>query len=107
MVNYPDLKVLNPNQPASRGDIAAFVHQALVAQGRIEPLRGEVMAVIIRLLEAIATIADYTCDRKDRAVLLRHAAAIKRDSYENVSDKLDKPDIDEQYLVVEKSLRSG
>ncbi|WP_342669334.1 DUF2254 domain-containing protein [Chroococcidiopsis thermalis] len=65
------------------------------------------VAVIIRLLEAIATIADYTCDRKDRAVLLRHAAAIKRDSYENVSDKLDKQDIDEQYLVVEKSLRSG
>ncbi|PSB42983.1 DUF2254 domain-containing protein [Cyanosarcina cf. burmensis CCALA 770] len=65
------------------------------------------VAVIIRLLEAIATIADYTCDRKDRAVLLRHAAAIKRDSYENVSDKLDKQDIDEQYLVVEKALRSG
>ncbi|WP_371934042.1 DUF2254 domain-containing protein [Chroococcidiopsis sp. CCNUC1] len=65
------------------------------------------VAVIIRLLEAIATIAEYTCDRKDRAVLLRHAAAIKRDSYENVSDKLDKQDIDEQYLVVEKSLRSG
>ena len=65
------------------------------------------VAVIIRLLEAIATIAEYTCDRKDRAVLLRHAAAIKRDSFENVSDKLDKQDIDEQYLVVEKSLRSG
>jgi S-layer homology domain len=28
---YPDRKVLNSNQPAYRGDIAAFVHQALVA----------------------------------------------------------------------------
>lgn len=44
VVNYPDRKVLNPNQPASRGDVAAFVHQALVAQGRIEPIPGEVEA---------------------------------------------------------------
>jgi S-layer homology domain len=44
VVNYPNPRVLNPAQPASRGDIAAFVHQALVAQGRIEPLPGEVKA---------------------------------------------------------------
>ncbi|NJR38033.1 MAG: S-layer homology domain-containing protein [Leptolyngbyaceae cyanobacterium CSU_1_4] len=38
VVNYPDPKVLNPNQPATRGEIAAWVHQALVTQGRIAPL---------------------------------------------------------------------
>ncbi len=44
VVNYPNTQVLNPNQPASRGDVAAFIHQALVAQGKIEPLPGSVEA---------------------------------------------------------------
>jgi hypothetical protein len=38
VVNYPDPNVLNPNQPATRGEIAAIVHQAMVAQEKIEPL---------------------------------------------------------------------
>lgn len=38
VVNYPDRQVLNPNQPATRGETAAFIHQALVQQGRLTPL---------------------------------------------------------------------
>ncbi|NDJ18135.1 S-layer homology domain-containing protein [Myxacorys almedinensis] len=38
VVNHPNLRVLNPTQPATRGDVAAFVHQALVNIGKIEPL---------------------------------------------------------------------
>lgn len=38
VVSHPEPTVLNPNQPASRGEIAAFIHQALVNQGRLEPL---------------------------------------------------------------------
>ncbi|MCX7594339.1 MAG: S-layer homology domain-containing protein, partial [Fischerella sp.] len=38
VVNYPNPKVLNPNQPASRAEIAALIHQTLVSQGRMEPL---------------------------------------------------------------------
>lgn len=38
VVNHPNPKVLNPTQPASRGAIAAFIYQALVNQGRLEPL---------------------------------------------------------------------
>jgi Ca2+-transporting ATPase len=38
VVNYPNLRELNPSQPASRAEIAALIHQTLVSQGRIEPL---------------------------------------------------------------------
>lgn len=37
-MNYPNPKVLNPNEAATRAEIAALVHQTLVSQGRIEPL---------------------------------------------------------------------
>ncbi|MBH8552839.1 S-layer homology domain-containing protein [Nostocaceae cyanobacterium CENA357] len=38
VVNYPNPKLLNPNQPLKRATAAALIHQALVAQDRIEPL---------------------------------------------------------------------
>jgi len=41
VVSHPEPSVLNPNQPATRGDIAAFVYQAMVNQGRLEPLPAE------------------------------------------------------------------
>lgn len=75
-----------------------------VAFNQIRQYGKQDVAVTIRLLEAIATIAGYTQNPKDHVVLARHAAAIKRDSDQNVSDNLDKQDIDEQYLVVEKVL---
>jgi S-layer homology domain len=38
VVNYPNPRQLNPNQPASRGEVAALIHQALVTQGRTAPI---------------------------------------------------------------------
>ncbi|MGF1602355.1 MAG: S-layer homology domain-containing protein [Thermosynechococcaceae cyanobacterium] len=38
VVNYPNAKYLNPNQPATRADIAAFVYQALVNQKQLPAL---------------------------------------------------------------------
>ncbi|XZN89855.1 MAG: S-layer homology domain-containing protein [Microcoleus sp.] len=38
VVNYPDPRVLNPNELLSRGSAAALIHQALVNQKQIEPL---------------------------------------------------------------------
>ncbi|MFB2771172.1 S-layer homology domain-containing protein [Pelatocladus sp. BLCC-F211] len=38
VVNYPNPKVLNPNKPATRGEITALIYQTLVAQGKIEPI---------------------------------------------------------------------
>lgn len=36
VVNYPNLKLLNPNQPATRAEVAAFIYQALVRSGQIK-----------------------------------------------------------------------
>lgn len=41
VVNYPDRRILNPNQPASRGEVAALIHQVLVHQERITPLAAD------------------------------------------------------------------
>jgi uncharacterized membrane protein len=62
------------------------------------------VAVIIRLLEAIALIATHTRNQKDRAALLRHAQMIERSSREEVSEELDRKDIEERYLAAVKAL---
>lgn len=45
VVNYPEPNLLKPNQPVTRGEMAAFIHQALVHQDRLAPLpEGEASA---------------------------------------------------------------
>jgi hypothetical protein len=38
VVNYPTPSQLNPNRPATRAEVAAFVYQALVNAGRAEAI---------------------------------------------------------------------
>jgi len=38
VVNYPDVKYLNPTETATRGDVAAYIYQALASQGEFQPL---------------------------------------------------------------------
>lgn len=38
VVNYPTPTQLNPNQNATRADVAAFIYQALVNAGRVKPI---------------------------------------------------------------------
>ena len=38
VVNYPDVGFLRPNQTATRADVAAFIHQALVSAGSLPTL---------------------------------------------------------------------
>lgn len=42
VVNYPNVKVLNPNEPLSRGAAAAIIYQTLVHQGKLPPLPNNV-----------------------------------------------------------------
>lgn len=38
VVNYPDVAIFNPNRSATRGEVMAMVHQALVATGELNAL---------------------------------------------------------------------
>lgn len=38
IVNYPEIRFLQPNQPATRGEVAAFVCQALASSGKASPV---------------------------------------------------------------------
>jgi uncharacterized membrane protein len=62
------------------------------------------VAVSIRLLEAIATVARYTSTQKERQILLHHAEMIKRDSQQAISEESDKKDIEDRYLTIKKEL---
>ncbi|KPQ34088.1 MAG: S-layer homology domain [Phormidesmis priestleyi Ana] len=41
VVNYPELPQLNPTQPTTRAELAAFLYQALAKQGVVEPIESE------------------------------------------------------------------
>ena len=41
VVNYPDPQSFNPNQPATRADVAGMVHQALVKAKKVEPVKSQ------------------------------------------------------------------
>ena len=72
------------------------------AFNQIRQYSTEDVAVTIRLLEAIAVIAAYTRNNKDRAVLLRHADMILRGSQEGV---LDRNDVESRYQAAVRALQ--
>lgn len=41
VVNYPTVKLLNPNQIATRADVAAFIYQALASSGAVPQLTAD------------------------------------------------------------------
>ncbi|MEP6515234.1 DUF2254 domain-containing protein [Microcoleus vaginatus] len=63
------------------------------------------VAVTIRLLEAIACIATYTHNSKQREALRRQAEMILNSSGEQISQEQDQKDVQERYHQVIKALR--
>ena len=41
VVNYPDKDIFAPNKPATRAEVTAMVHQALVRTGRLQPIKSD------------------------------------------------------------------
>jgi uncharacterized membrane protein len=62
------------------------------------------VAVTMRLLEAIATIASFTHRKLDRIALQRHAETIERGSQTGIGEELDRQDVQERYLAALKAI---
>lgn len=63
------------------------------------------VAVTIRLLDAIATVAGCARTDAQRAVLLRHAAMVHRGGHAAASEPGDQVDIDERYAAARRALQ--
>ncbi|MCC5607211.1 DUF1565 domain-containing protein [Nostoc sp. CHAB 5834] len=46
VINYPTVKQLNPNREATRAEVAAFVYQALVNAGRVQPIPSSYLVTV-------------------------------------------------------------
>ena len=86
-------------------DPVTFFEMTNAAFNKIRQYGQSSVGVTIRLLEAIAIIAPFTNNEKDRVVLLRHAHMIWRGSQEGVSEELDKKDIHARYEAAVKLLQ--
>lgn len=62
------------------------------------------VAITMRLLEAIATIAPFTHRELDRTALQRHADAVERGSHAGIKEELDLQDVQERYLIAVKAI---
>ena len=62
------------------------------------------VAVTMRLLEAITTIAPFTHRTPDRTTLQRHADMIERGSREGIAEDLDYQNVQERYLAALKAI---
>ena len=62
------------------------------------------VAVTMRLLEAIATIASFTHRELDRTALQRHVDAIERGSHAGIKEELDLQAVKERYLIAVKAI---
>ncbi|MBD2185628.1 DUF2254 domain-containing protein [Aerosakkonema funiforme] len=87
-------------------DATTFVHLTDAAFNQIRQYSKPDVAVVIRLLEAIAIIATHTQNKNHRDVLLRHAETIKRSSDREISEEYDRFCIQERYLAVVKALNN-
>ena len=57
-VNYPNVANLSPSQSASRADIAAYLYQALVSQGKLSPIASNTPAAQYIVQGAVTTAAN-------------------------------------------------
>lgn len=76
VVNYPDVKLLSPNQTATRADVAAFIYQALVSTGTVAAIQspyivGQVVAPQTLTIPS-GTSIPLRYDRADKVLLAKN-----------------------------------
>jgi uncharacterized membrane protein len=85
-------------------DPVTFAGMTDTAFNQIRQYGQSSVAVTIRLLEAIAVIAEHTGNKKHRAALLRHANMIQDGSQEALPEGQDRKDIEERYRAALRAL---
>ena len=82
----------------------AFAEAVDAAFNQIRQYGQSSVAVTMRLLEAIATIASFTYRELDRIALKRHTDAIERGSHAGIGEELDLQSVQERYLIAVKAI---
>jgi uncharacterized membrane protein len=85
-------------------ELIAFSDAIDAAFNQIRQYGQSSVAVTMRLLEAIATIAAFTHRELDRTALQRHADAIERGSHAGIKEELDLQDVKGRYLIAVKAI---
>ncbi|MBN3898767.1 MAG: S-layer homology domain-containing protein [Nostoc sp. NOS(2021)] len=57
VVNYPNPQILDPNKVASRAEVAAMIHQALVKRGKLEAIPSQSIVLHLRPTQASPKIS--------------------------------------------------
>jgi uncharacterized membrane protein len=89
--------VIATKQPTFGGMVDAAFNQ-------IRQNSHSVPAVTVRLLEALASIAENTGREDYREVLRRHADMIRRGSLAELAEENDRQDVEERYWTVLEAL---
>jgi uncharacterized membrane protein len=89
------------------GKPTTFASLVDTAFSQIRQQAGSHAAVIIRLLEVLAVIAERTTREEDRLALLRHSEMIRRSSEENLPEGLDRQDVEQRYQGFQEALKKS
>ncbi|MGF1520529.1 MAG: S-layer homology domain-containing protein [Nodosilinea sp.] len=90
VVNHPDVQMLRPNQTATRADVAAFIHQALVSQNQLAAVNSPYIVgqqvVTQASLQAGTTLTMAYADSDKIVVLPDETAALTLTVSQSVTD---------------------
>lgn len=74
VVNYPNVRFLNPNQIATRADVAAFIYQALVSRGQVAAISSPyiVSALDNRIVLKAGTLIPVEYEKAEKILLAQN-----------------------------------
>lgn len=74
VVNYPNVQALQPNQTATRADVAAFIYQALASQNQVATVNSPYIVgqsiPVGQSTVPVGTVLSVTYDESDKVVVL-------------------------------------
>ncbi len=84
-----------------------FAGIAAAAFNQIRQYGSKSVALMLRLLEVLASVAPHLRRETDRAVLLAHARKIRDDGCAQVQNQSDRAEIEERFAIAERALAIG